>query len=92
MEGLEADKVFRWNRFLADTILAIRCEINPIERPTQTGIHHPRFLATGAMHRRVHRGLYRIFFIKIYSGLDKDLDQWVFHPQLFNLMSILLFI
>ena len=25
-----------------------------------------------------------------YSGLDKDLDQWVFHPLLFNLMSILL--
>ena len=24
------------------------------------------------------------------SGLDKDLDQWVFHPLLFNLMSILL--
>ena len=26
------------------------------------------------------------------SGLDKDLDQWVFHPLLFNLMSILLHI
>ena len=25
-----------------------------------------------------------------FSGLDKDLDQWVFHPLLFNLMSILL--
>ena len=25
-------------------------------------------------------------------GLDKDLDQWVFHPLLFNLMSILLHI
>ena len=24
------------------------------------------------------------------SGLDKDLDQWVFHPLLFNLLSILL--
>ena len=24
------------------------------------------------------------------SGLDKDLDQWVFHPILFNLMSTLL--
>ena len=24
------------------------------------------------------------------SGLDKDLDQWVFYPLLFNLMSILL--
>ena len=24
------------------------------------------------------------------SGLDKDLDQWVFHPLFFNLMSILL--
>ena len=24
------------------------------------------------------------------SGLDKDLDQWVFHPLLFNSMSILL--
>ena len=24
------------------------------------------------------------------SGQDKDLDQWVFHPLLFNLMSILL--
>ena len=22
------------------------------------------------------------------SGLEKDLDQWVFHPLLFNLMSI----
>ena len=35
-----------------------------------------------------------LFLIKIYvvgtSGLDKDLDQWVFHPLLFNLMSILL--
>ena len=29
-------------------------------------------------------------FIK--SGLDKDLDQWVFLPLLFNLMSILLHI
>ena len=28
----------------------------------------------------------------MYSGLDKDLDQWVFHPLLFNLMSILLHI
>ena len=27
--------------------------------------------------------------LKEYSGLDKDLDQWVFHPLLFNLMSIL---
>ena len=27
-----------------------------------------------------------------YSGLDKDLDQWVFHPLLFNLMIILLHI
>ena len=26
------------------------------------------------------------------SGLDKDLDQCVFHPLLFNLMSILLHI
>ena len=26
------------------------------------------------------------------SGLDKDLDQRVFHPLLFNLMSILLHI
>ena len=26
------------------------------------------------------------------SGLDKDLDQWVFHPLLFNLMSIFLHI
>ena len=26
------------------------------------------------------------------SGLDKDLDQWVFQPLLFNLMSILLHI
>ena len=26
----------------------------------------------------------------MFSGLDKDLDQWVFHPLLFNLMSILL--
>ena len=26
------------------------------------------------------------------SGLDKDLDQWVFHPLLINLMSILLHI
>ena len=26
------------------------------------------------------------------SGLDTDLDQWVFHPLLFNLMSILLHI
>ena len=25
-----------------------------------------------------------------YSDLDKDLDQWVFHPLLFNLMSNLL--
>ena len=24
------------------------------------------------------------------SGLDKDLDEWVFYPLLFNLMSILL--
>ena len=28
--------------------------------------------------------------LDIFSGLDKDLDQWVFHPLLFNLMSILL--
>ena len=28
----------------------------------------------------------------IFSGLDKDLDQWVFHPLLFNLKSILLHI
>ena len=28
----------------------------------------------------------------IYSSLDKDLDQWVFQPLLFNLMSILLHI
>ena len=26
------------------------------------------------------------------SGLEKDLDQWVFHTLLFNLMSILLLI
>ena len=26
------------------------------------------------------------------SGLDKDLDQWVFHPLRLNLMSILLYI
>ena len=26
------------------------------------------------------------------TGLDKDLDQWVLHPLLFNLMSILLHI
>ena len=25
-----------------------------------------------------------------YSGPDKDLDQWVYYPLLFNLMSILL--
>ena len=30
--------------------------------------------------------------VLMYSGLDKDLDQWVFHPLLFNLMSILLHI
>ena len=29
-------------------------------------------------------------FCDFFSGLDKDLDQWVFHPLLFNLMSILL--
>ena len=28
----------------------------------------------------------------IASGLDKDLDQWVFHPLLLNSMSILLHI
>ena len=28
----------------------------------------------------------------IVSGLDKDLAQWVLHPILFNLMSILLHI
>ena len=27
-------------------------------------------------------------FVVGFSGLDKDLDQWVFHPLLFNLMSI----
>ena len=27
-----------------------------------------------------------------HSGLDKDLDKWVFHPLLFNLMSFLLHI
>ena len=30
-------------------------------------------------------------FCKV-SGLDKDLDQWVVHPLLLNLMSILLHI
>ena len=25
--------------------------------------------------------------VLIFSGLDKDLDQWVFYPLLFNLMS-----
>ena len=28
------------------------------------------------------------FFKLECSGRDKDLDQWVFHPLLFNLMSI----
>ena len=28
----------------------------------------------------------------VHSGLDKDFDQWVFHPLLFNLMCILLHI
>ena len=28
----------------------------------------------------------------ILSGLDKDMEQWVFHPLLFNLMNILLHI
>ena len=28
----------------------------------------------------------------LFSGLDKDLDQWVFHPLLFHLISILLHI
>ena len=37
------------------------------------------------------------YFVKSFSwgdcsGLDKDLDQWVFHTLLFNLMSILLYI
>ena len=37
------------------------------------------------------------YFVKVFtwgdcSGLDKDLDQWVFHTILFNLMSILLYI
>ena len=31
-------------------------------------------------------------FTVIPNGLDKDLDQWVFHPLLFNWMSILLHI
>ena len=32
-----------------------------------------------------------VFFVPhevLASGLDKDLDRWVFHPLLFNLMSI----
>ena len=33
-----------------------------------------------------------IIFKDKVSGLDKDLDQWVFHPLLFNLMSNLLHI
>ena len=36
--------------------------------------------------------LFNLYFNDMgkFSGLDKDLDQWVFHPLLFNLMSILL--
>ena len=33
---------------------------------------------------------YIVYFSIICSGLDKDLDQSVFHPLLFDLMSILL--
>ena len=36
--------------------------------------------------------LLRVFTWGDCSGLDKDLDQWVFHTLLFNLMSILLYI
>ena len=32
------------------------------------------------------------FIFLDHSGLDKDLDQWIFYPLLFNLMSILLHI
>ena len=34
-----------------------------------------------------------VFFMRLItctSGVDKDLDQWVFHPLLFNLIGILL--
>ena len=32
----------------------------------------------------------KLYYNNLISGLDKDLDQWVFHPLLFDLMSILL--
>ena len=46
---------------------------------------------------RVDLQKYLYFVKKVFtwgycSGLDKDLDQWVFHTLLFNLMSILLHI
>ena len=68
-------------------------------------IHNTKKFSVGRKKKRMLDKLANIFtlffglilshdsgVVLMYSGLDKNLDQWVFHPLLFNLMSILLHI